>query len=99
MCLNTAVAVSLCVAECGLAPGQGPLRQDRSAPAAAADFPWQARLLRAGRHLCDATLIDNQWLVSAAACFQGSVHTRGQPGQREARSQQAALTDRGMTNF
>ena len=77
---SSSVCVCLCAAECGLAPGQGPLRPERSAPAAAADFPWQARLLRDGRHLCDATLIHNQWLVSAAACFQGSVHTQGSAG-------------------
>ncbi|XP_043225058.1 atrial natriuretic peptide-converting enzyme-like isoform X2 [Amphibalanus amphitrite] len=72
--------------ECGLAPGQTPLQKKRTAPAAAADFPWQARLVRDGHHLCDATLIHNQWLVSAADCFKGRPRTRWRAVLGSARS-------------
>lgn len=56
---------------CGVAPGQAPLHASRAGLAAAADFPWQARLHREGQHLCDAVLVDNSWLVSSADCFTG----------------------------
>ncbi|XP_037068088.1 atrial natriuretic peptide-converting enzyme-like isoform X2 [Pollicipes pollicipes] len=61
---------------CGVAPHQTALLAERPARATAADFPWHARLLRDGQHLCDATLVHNQWLVSSAACFEGRPRTR-----------------------
>jgi len=35
------------------------------------EFPWQAQVKLFKRHYCGATLIDDDWVVSAAHCFYG----------------------------
>ncbi|KAJ1532192.1 hypothetical protein ONE63_000813 [Megalurothrips usitatus] len=39
--------------------------------AAPGDWPWHAALHKDGAHVCDATLVSAQWLLTASACFQG----------------------------
>jgi secreted trypsin-like serine protease len=35
------------------------------------DWPWHAALYKNGIHVCDATIIGEQWLMTTASCFQG----------------------------
>ncbi|XP_046395230.1 atrial natriuretic peptide-converting enzyme [Ischnura elegans] len=65
--------------ECGLQPmligHDNQLRGKDSIMTAAAalpgDWPWQAVLLKDGRHVCDATLVSPHWILTAASCFDG----------------------------
>ena len=35
------------------------------------DWPWMVALYKNGLHVCDATLVDQQWIMTTASCFQG----------------------------
>ncbi|XP_077292082.1 atrial natriuretic peptide-converting enzyme isoform X2 [Arctopsyche grandis] len=35
------------------------------------DWPWHAILSKEDSHVCDATLISPEWLITTASCFQG----------------------------
>ncbi|XP_050533482.1 atrial natriuretic peptide-converting enzyme [Daktulosphaira vitifoliae] len=35
------------------------------------DWPWHATLYKSGSHVCDASLISPEWLLTSASCFQG----------------------------
>ncbi|XP_068921586.1 putative serine protease 45 [Petaurus breviceps papuanus] len=39
-------------------------------------WPWQASLRYKGKHWCGATLIEAQWMITAASCFRLSNNTR-----------------------
>lgn len=44
--------------------------------AALGDWPWHAALLKEGVHVCDATVVHPQWLLTSASCFQGYVRSQ-----------------------
>lgn len=35
------------------------------------DWPWHTALFKEDVHVCDATLVSSEWLVTTASCFQG----------------------------
>ena len=35
------------------------------------EYPWAAQLRIGGRFTCGATLLNNQWLMTAAHCVEG----------------------------
>ena len=35
------------------------------------DWPWQVALYKNGLHVCDGTLMDEQFIITTASCFQG----------------------------
>ncbi|XP_058801065.1 atrial natriuretic peptide-converting enzyme [Phymastichus coffea] len=35
------------------------------------DWPWHAALFKEDNHVCDATLVSANWLLTTASCFQG----------------------------
>ncbi|XP_050049638.2 uncharacterized protein [Dermacentor andersoni] len=37
-------------------------------PARRGDWPWHVMLLRAGRHVCDGTLVTDKWVLTAGHC-------------------------------
>ena len=37
------------------------------------DWPWHVALLKEGVHVCDATLVHQNWVMTTASCFQGYV--------------------------
>jgi len=37
------------------------------------DWPWHVALFKEGVHVCDATLVADNWLLTTAYCFQGWV--------------------------
>ncbi|KAG1654936.1 Atrial natriuretic peptide-converting enzyme [Nymphon striatum] len=39
------------------------------------DWPWHATLIHAHKPKCDATIVDQRWLLTSSKCFQGSPGT------------------------
>lgn len=39
--------------------------------AAYGDWPWHAALFKEDIHICDATLLSSEWLLTSGSCFQG----------------------------
>ena len=62
---------------CGLRPAAVTAEHDSltaehdSLTAGHGDWPWQVTLLKEGTHVCDGTLIHDNWVLSTKSCFQG----------------------------
>lgn len=62
-------------AECGAQSLRGSTGiQGLGKMAAHGDWPWHATLYKDGVHVCDATLVSAEWLLTTASCFQGYVY-------------------------
>ncbi|XP_062264293.1 trypsin-like [Platichthys flesus] len=59
---------------CGTAPLNTKIVGGDDAPAGS--WPWQVSLHRSSRHFCGGSLINNQWILTAAHCF-ASTSTSG----------------------
>ncbi|CAL8289218.1 unnamed protein product [Boreogadus saida] len=55
---------------CGMAPLNN--RIVGGEDAAAGTWPWQVSIHHRGRHFCGGSLINRQWVLTAAHCFQGA---------------------------
>uniref|UniRef100_A0A8C2B7E8 Peptidase S1 domain-containing protein n=1 Tax=Cyprinus carpio TaxID=7962 RepID=A0A8C2B7E8_CYPCA len=69
--------------ECGRTPVTTRSRIVGGQNASAGHWPWQASLLLLSRHICGGSLINKQWVLSAAHCVHGSSKPRGAMVERE----------------
>ncbi|XP_068779241.1 serine protease 33-like [Struthio camelus] len=60
------------LAACGRPFSPGLSRNVGGEDAGPGEWPWQGSLLRRGTHVCGASLIAPQWVLTAAHCFQAS---------------------------
>uniref|UniRef100_A0AAV2LD02 Peptidase S1 domain-containing protein n=1 Tax=Knipowitschia caucasica TaxID=637954 RepID=A0AAV2LD02_KNICA len=55
---------------CGRAPLNNKIVGGEDAPAGS--WPWQVSLQRFGQHICGGSLINDEWVLTAAHCFQNT---------------------------
>lgn len=60
---------------CGSAPLNTKTRIVGGETASPGSWPWQVSLQRNGFHFCGGSLISDEWILTAAHCFQGSGDT------------------------
>ncbi|GFO33011.1 serine protease [Plakobranchus ocellatus] len=54
---------------CGVSSVNSNFRKFGGEEAQRHEFPWQVSLMHNGQHWCGGTLIDDQWVLTAAHCF------------------------------
>ncbi|XP_051571652.1 transmembrane protease serine 9-like [Myxocyprinus asiaticus] len=59
------------LAECGKAPLNTRIVGGQDAPVGS--WPWQVSLHKNGRHFCGGSLINNEWVLTAAHCFDSTL--------------------------
>lgn len=67
-------------AVCGVTPVTNRIVGGADAPAGS--WPWQVSLQRFGRHVCGGSLINREWVMSAAHCFSRWVAVTVQSSNR-----------------
>ncbi|KAM6951016.1 serine protease 33-like [Aplochiton taeniatus] len=67
-CLLT--VTSFLIQVCGITPLNTRIVGGEDAPAGS--WPWQASLQQSGDHVCGGSLINKEWVLSAAHCFSSS---------------------------
>jgi len=74
-CSSAAAAVThapVSSEQCGVSTVNSGTKIVGGVVATAHEFPWQVSLMYNGQHMCGGTLIDKQWVVSAAHCFENT---------------------------
>ncbi|XP_062327666.1 transmembrane protease serine 9-like isoform X2 [Osmerus eperlanus] len=64
------ISMSFCLSVCGQAPLSSKIVGGQDAPVGG--WPWQVSLQRSAFHFCGGSLINSQWVLTAAHCFPRS---------------------------
>ncbi|GFN89009.1 serine protease [Plakobranchus ocellatus] len=68
-------AVTVSSSTCGISLVNSEFRIVGGEKAQRHEFPWQVSLMHNGQHTCGGTLIDDQWVLTAAHCFKKRRHS------------------------